>query len=141
MKLLLSAHAMRVWGTRIAAAVPGGVDFITAEDALAAGGACEADIAFMTREVTGASSKNNPTAALVGFDAVRAGRVHNAIGAWQAASGGGDGPGDGAVPELAALYAKRRLTPFAEYPPAWFRALAPAGRIELAATSTIDSPR
>lgn len=67
MKLLLSAHALRIWGPRIAAAVPEGIEFITAEEALAAGGPCDADIAFMTREVTGASTKNNPTPELVGF--------------------------------------------------------------------------
>ena len=69
MKLLLSAHALRTWGSRIAAAVPdGALDFVTAEAALAAGGPCDADIAFMTREVTGASSKNNPSPELKGFD-------------------------------------------------------------------------
>jgi D-2-hydroxyacid dehydrogenase (NADP+) len=71
MKLLLSAHALNTWGSRIAAAVPGGtLDFVTAEAALAATGPCEAEIAFMTREVTGASSKNNPTPALKGFETV-----------------------------------------------------------------------
>jgi len=71
MKLLLSAHALQTWGPRIAAAVPkGSLDFVTAEAALAAGGTCDADIAFMTREVTGASSKNNPTPALQGFQAL-----------------------------------------------------------------------
>lgn len=71
MKLLLSAHALRTWGPRITAAVPAGeIDFITAEEALAAAGPCDADIAFMTREVTGASSKNNPTPELVGFQTV-----------------------------------------------------------------------
>src|SRR6185369_6330544 len=44
--------------------------FITAEEALAADGPCAADIAFMTREVTGKSSSNNPTPELAGFDAV-----------------------------------------------------------------------
>ena len=59
--LLLSAHALKTWGTRIEAAVPsGGLAFRTAEEALANDGPCEADIAFMTREVTGRSSKNNP---------------------------------------------------------------------------------
>ena len=65
MKLLLSAHALRIWGKRIE-----GVEFVTAEDALAADGPCDADIAFMTREVTGKSSKGNPTPELKGFDAV-----------------------------------------------------------------------
>lgn len=70
-KLLLSAHAMRIWGQRIASAVPdGALSFITAEDALAADGPCDADIAFMTREVTGASSKDNPSRELQGFETV-----------------------------------------------------------------------
>lgn len=68
-KLLLSAHALSVWGPRIAAAVPG-LTLITAEDALAAERPCDADIAFMTREVTGKSSKDNPTPELRGFEAV-----------------------------------------------------------------------
>lgn len=68
-KLLLSAHALRVWGTRIAAALPD-LAFVTAEDALAADGPCDADIAFMTREVTGKSSKDNPTPELQGFETV-----------------------------------------------------------------------
>lgn len=68
-KLLLSAHALRAWGSRIAAALPDLV-FVTAEDALAAEGPCDADIAFMTREVTGASTKDRPTAELQGFEAV-----------------------------------------------------------------------
>lgn len=71
MKLLLSAHALRIWGPRIRHAVPDcAIDFVTAEDALAAGGACDADIAFMTREVTGASTKNSPTPELTGFQKV-----------------------------------------------------------------------
>ncbi len=65
MKLLLSAHALRTWGKRI-----DGVEFVTAEEALAAAGPCDADIAFMTREVTGKSSPGNPTPELKGFDAV-----------------------------------------------------------------------
>jgi len=69
--LLLSSHALRVWGERIAAAVPPGtLSFLTAEAALAADGPGTADIAFMTREVTGKSSPGNPTPELVGFDAV-----------------------------------------------------------------------
>ena len=67
MKLLLSEHALRTWGDRIKAA--GDVIFVTAEKALA-DGAYDADIAFMTREVTGKSSSNNPTPELSGFDAV-----------------------------------------------------------------------
>jgi len=75
LKLLLSAFALRTWGPRIQAAVPAGtLAFVTAEEALAAipadKGDCEADIAFMTREVTGKSSSNNPTPELQGFDAV-----------------------------------------------------------------------
>jgi D-2-hydroxyacid dehydrogenase (NADP+) len=67
--LLLSAHALKTWGSRIEAAVPaGGLSFRTAEEALAADGPCEADIAFMTREVTGRSSKDNPTPELKGFE-------------------------------------------------------------------------
>ena len=70
MKLLLSAHALKTWGPRIEAAVPAGLSFITAEDALASDGPCAAEAAFMTREVTGKSSSNNPTPELQGFDAV-----------------------------------------------------------------------
>jgi D-2-hydroxyacid dehydrogenase (NADP+) len=70
-KLLLSAHALETWGARIAAAMPdGGLEFTTAEAALANEGPCDADIAFMTREVTGSSSKGNQTPELRGFDAV-----------------------------------------------------------------------
>ncbi len=69
--LLLSAEALRRWGDRIAAAVPADSQrFLTAEEA----GACEAetaaDIAFMTREVTGKSGRGTPTPELVNFDAV-----------------------------------------------------------------------
>ncbi len=67
MKLLLSAHALETWGARIPA---DGLSFVMAEDALAAEGPCDADIAFMTREVTGKSSSQTPTAELQGFDAV-----------------------------------------------------------------------
>lgn len=71
LKLLLSAHALRIWGKRIKSAVPAdGLSFVTAEDALASEGPCDADIAFMTREVTGRSSKDNPTPELRGFDTV-----------------------------------------------------------------------
>ncbi|MFI5001800.1 MAG: NAD(P)-dependent oxidoreductase, partial [Reyranellales bacterium] len=71
LKLVLSAFALRSWGTRIAAAVPAGsLSFVTAEDALALDGPSDIDIAFMTREVTGRSSKDNPTPELQGFDAV-----------------------------------------------------------------------
>ena len=68
-RLLLSSFARKTWGARIEAALPA-VSFITAEEAMAADGPCEADIAFMTREVTGKSSKGNPTLELAGFDAV-----------------------------------------------------------------------
>jgi phosphoglycerate dehydrogenase-like enzyme len=69
--LLLSAHALKTWGNRIEAAVPnGGLSFLTAEQALAADRPSAADIAFMTREVTGRSSKNNPTPELKGFETV-----------------------------------------------------------------------
>jgi len=67
--LLLSAHAFRIWGKRIEAA-DGGLSFVTAEDALASDGPCAAEAAFMTREVTGRSSKNNPTPELRGFETV-----------------------------------------------------------------------
>ena len=50
--------------------MPAGLSFITAEDALAADGPCTAEAAFMTREVTGKSSSNNPTMELQGFDTV-----------------------------------------------------------------------
>src|SRR5260370_6537231 len=69
--LLLPAQGLKTWGPRIEAAVPsGGLVFRTAEEALAADGPCEADIAFMTREVTGRSSKDNPTPELTGFETV-----------------------------------------------------------------------
>ena len=38
LKLLLSAFALRTWGARIDAAMPGRVSLVTAEDALAADG-------------------------------------------------------------------------------------------------------
>ncbi len=69
-KLLLSEFALRTWGERIKAAVPAGdLAFVSAE-AAAAGGDCDADLAFMTREVTGKSSSKNPTPELQRFDAV-----------------------------------------------------------------------
>lgn len=71
LKLLLSAHALRTWGPRIEAAVPpGAIAFVTAEDAGADDQPCNADIAFMTREVTGSSSKGNPTPELRNFGRV-----------------------------------------------------------------------
>ena len=70
-KLLLSAFALRTWGARIEAATPtGSLSFLTAEKAQASDAPSDADIAFMTREVTGKSSSNNPTPELQGFDAV-----------------------------------------------------------------------
>src|SRR5215217_6086582 len=69
MKLLLSDFALRSWGSRIAAADPG-LSFVTAEQALAADGPAAIDIAFMTREVTGRSSKDNQSPELRGFEAV-----------------------------------------------------------------------
>jgi phosphoglycerate dehydrogenase-like enzyme len=69
--LLLSAFARQRWGDRIqAAAAADDLIFVTAEEALAAKTPCAADIAFMTREVTGSSSKNKPTPELAGFDKV-----------------------------------------------------------------------
>ncbi|MDI1282953.1 MAG: D-2-hydroxyacid dehydrogenase [Reyranella sp.] len=70
-KLLLSDSAFRTWGPRIASAVPtGGLAFVTSEQAIADGGPCGADIAFMTREVTGKSSKDNQTPELRDFEIV-----------------------------------------------------------------------
>ena len=70
-KLLLSQHALRTWGPRIEAAIPsGGLAFVTAEEAVAGDGPCDADFAFMTREVTGKSSKNNQTPELRDFEIV-----------------------------------------------------------------------
>ena len=67
--LLLSAHALSIWGPRIKAAVPAcSLAFVTSEDVMATGAPCSADIAFMTREVTGASSKDNPTIELRNFE-------------------------------------------------------------------------
>ncbi|MDP1966975.1 MAG: D-2-hydroxyacid dehydrogenase [Reyranella sp.] len=71
LKLLLSDFAHRTWGPRIAAAVPsGGLAFVTAKEAIAGDGPCDADFAFMTREVTGKSSTNNPTPELRDFEIV-----------------------------------------------------------------------
>ena len=71
LKLLVSSFARQTWGAGIERAVPaGGLSFTTAEEALAAAGPCEADIAFMTREVTGKSSKDYDTPELQGFQAV-----------------------------------------------------------------------
>jgi D-2-hydroxyacid dehydrogenase (NADP+) len=67
-KLLLSRFAHEKWGERILGAVPsGGLTFILSEDAGASDQPCMADIAFMTREVTGTSSKGNVTPELRNF--------------------------------------------------------------------------
>jgi phosphoglycerate dehydrogenase-like enzyme len=69
--LLLSGFAHKVWGARIAAAVPGRqLVVLKAEEAFRAGAPCEADIAFMTREVTGNSAGNNPSPELRQFESV-----------------------------------------------------------------------
>jgi phosphoglycerate dehydrogenase-like enzyme len=66
--LLLSAHARATWGARILAAAPeAGLSFITADEAIGSDGVSPATIAFMTREVTGSSSKGNPTPELRNF--------------------------------------------------------------------------
>jgi len=71
MKLLLSAHALATWGPRIAAAMPeGAIEFLTAEAASAAATPCDAAAAFLTREVTGASTKNVPTPERQAFEAL-----------------------------------------------------------------------
>ena len=71
MKLLLSAFARQTWGDRIKASSDGAsLVFVTAEEALAYDGPCDAEIAFMTREVTGKSSKDSPTPELTGFETV-----------------------------------------------------------------------
>jgi len=68
MQLLLSAFARKTWGDRILAAVPdGAITFVCAEDAGGSDEPCPADIAFMTREVTGSSSKGNATPELRNF--------------------------------------------------------------------------
>ncbi|MFM9939217.1 MAG: D-2-hydroxyacid dehydrogenase [Hyphomicrobiaceae bacterium] len=70
-RLLLSSHAEQNWGARIAASLPAhSLHIITAESAAADDAPCTANIAFMTREVTGKSSKNNPTPELMRFEAV-----------------------------------------------------------------------
>lgn len=69
--LLLSAFARDRWGERIRASVPPGtLSFVTAEEAGAREAPCEANLAFMTREVTGSSSKGNPTPELRNFGKV-----------------------------------------------------------------------
>ena len=47
-----------------------GAEIALTEEAFGAEGPCDADIAFMTREVTGKSSSGNPTPELKGFDTV-----------------------------------------------------------------------
>ena len=67
-KLMLSDYARRTWGERMLATVPAGaLSFVTSEDAVASEAPCDADIAFMTREVTGSSSKGNATQELRDF--------------------------------------------------------------------------
>jgi D-2-hydroxyacid dehydrogenase (NADP+) len=69
--LLLSGFARRTWGDRIATAVPGWtLPLREAEVAFRAGAPCDAEIAFMTREVTGNSTSNNPTRELYEFETV-----------------------------------------------------------------------
>lgn len=69
--LLLSAFALRTWGARIRACVADhDLRFRTAEEAFAAGGPCDATIAFMSREVTGNSGTGSPTRELREFEAV-----------------------------------------------------------------------
>ena len=71
LKLLLSSFALERWGARIRAAVPAdGLDFLTAEAAGAVAEPSGATIAFMTREVTGASSRGNQTPELRNFTSV-----------------------------------------------------------------------
>jgi phosphoglycerate dehydrogenase-like enzyme len=70
-KLLLSTFARANWGARIAAAnADAELSFITSEEAIADAGPCDADIAFMTREVTGRSSKNNDSPELTVFQTI-----------------------------------------------------------------------
>lgn len=70
MTVLLSAYALHTWGARIEAACPpGSLSFVTSEAAGIADAPCSADIAFMTREVTGKSSRGNATPELRNFAA------------------------------------------------------------------------
>ena len=70
-KLLISEYAAHTWGQRILAAVPPDtLVLVTAEAVGRSDGPADIDIAFMTREVTGKSSKNNPTAELTNFESV-----------------------------------------------------------------------
>jgi D-2-hydroxyacid dehydrogenase (NADP+) len=66
--LLLSDFALRAWGQRIKAACDD-LTFVTAEQAVAAG-ACDAEIGFMTRDVVGNSTVDNPAPQFVAFDKV-----------------------------------------------------------------------
>ena len=62
---------MQTWGDRIRTAVPGcEIAFREADAAYRAGSPCDADIAFMTREVTGNSTGNAPTRELFEFESV-----------------------------------------------------------------------
>jgi D-2-hydroxyacid dehydrogenase (NADP+) len=70
-KLLLSTFARDNWGARIIAAVPDAkLSLVTSEDAFSGTEPCDADIAFMTREVTGRSSKNADSPELAAFQNV-----------------------------------------------------------------------
>src|SRR5260370_41146917 len=70
--LLLSAHALKIWGARIQAAVPAGaVALRTAEEGLAADGPCAADIALITRQGPGRSSTDHPPPRLPGLQTAR----------------------------------------------------------------------
>jgi D-2-hydroxyacid dehydrogenase (NADP+) len=69
--LLLSTFALRTWGERIEACVADrALSFRTAEDAFAAQTVCDAEIAFMTREVTGNSGTGRQTRELREFEIV-----------------------------------------------------------------------
>jgi phosphoglycerate dehydrogenase-like enzyme len=69
--LLVSGFALRTWGERIRAAVPDAeIAFREADSAFRAGAPCDADIAFMTREVTGNSTGNTPSRKLFEFERV-----------------------------------------------------------------------
>ena len=69
--LLLSQFASRTWGDRIRQAVPAGsLMLLTAEQAFTDASDCAANIAFLTREVTGGSSKGNPSTELRNFQSV-----------------------------------------------------------------------
>jgi phosphoglycerate dehydrogenase-like enzyme len=69
--LLLSGTALQTWGDRIRSAVPGcEIAFREAEATFRAGAPSDAQVAFMTREVTGNSTGNNPSRELFEFERV-----------------------------------------------------------------------